>query len=110
MIDFISNCFERAYKNDEDDGFDEQKVMIDSMKKVLPLILKNELTERQSLCMRLFYVHGKSQREIARQLGVSQPTVCRHIVTGKAVTNKILKYCTIAVTNANDCWINAEFI
>ncbi|MGN1124069.1 MAG: sigma factor-like helix-turn-helix DNA-binding protein, partial [Eubacterium sp.] len=89
----------------EEDGFDEQRILVKSISSVLPLIIENELTPRQSLCLRLFYVHGKSQTEIARQLKLSQPTVSRHIAGAKAITNKCLSYCFYSVKKANEQWL-----
>ena len=107
MIDFVE-----AYMSDansyQEDGFDERKVLKNSITKVLPLILKNELTDRQSLCLRLFYVHRKSQTEIAKELKLSQPTVSRHIKTAKDITNKCLTYCIYAVKQANEQWLKME--
>lgn len=107
MIDFVE-----AYMSDansyQEDGFDERKVLKNSITKVLPLILKNELTDRQSLCLRLFYVYGKSQTEIAKELKLSQPTVSRHIKTAKDITNKCLTYCIYAVKQANEQWLKME--
>lgn len=107
MIDFVE-----AYMSDansyQEDGFDERKVLKNSITKVLPLILKNELTDRQSLCLCLFYVHGKSQTEIAKELKLSQPTVSRHIKTAKDITNKCLTYCIYAVKQANEQWLKME--
>lgn len=107
MIDFVE-----AYMSDansyQEDGFDERKVLKNSITKVLPLILKNELTDRQNLCLRLFYVHGKSQTEIAKELKLSQPTVSRHIKTAKDITNKCLTYCIYAVKQANEQWLKME--
>lgn len=107
MIDFVE-----AYMTDansgNDDGFDDRKVLLTSVSKVLPLIIKNELTERQSLCLRLFYVHGKSQTDIARELRLSQPTVSRHIKTAKDIVNKCLTYCIYSVKQANEQWLKME--
>lgn len=107
MIDFVE-----AYMTDKnsqkEDGFDDRKVLLTSVSKVLPLIIKNELTERQSLCLRLFYVYGKSQTEIARQLKLSQPTVSRHIKTAKDIVNKCLTYCIYSVKQANEQWLKME--
>lgn len=107
MIDFVE-----AYMSDansyQEEGFDERKVLKNSITKVLPLILKNELTDRQSLCLRLFYVHGKNQTEIAKELKLSQPTVSRHIKTAKDITNKCLTYCIYAVKQANEQWLKME--
>lgn len=107
MIDFVE-AYMRDVNSYQDDGFDERKVLKNSVTKVLPHILKNELTPRQSLCLRLFYVYGKSQTEIARELKLSQPTVSRHIKSAKDITNKCLTYCVYAVKQANEQWLKME--
>lgn len=107
MIDFVE-AYMTDINSDKDDGFDDRKVLLTSVSKVLPLIIKNELTERQSLCLRLFYVHGKSQTDIARELKLSQPTVSRHIKTAKDIVNKCLTYCIYSVKQANEQWLKME--
>ncbi len=107
MIDFVDEYMTDANAYC-DDGFDENKILMKAVSKVLPLIIKNELTERQSLCLRLFYVHGKNQTEIANRLKLSQPTVSRHIKTAKSITNKCLSYCIYAVKQANEQWLKLE--
>lgn len=107
MINFVEEYMTDKSKYD-DNGFDEQRILLKSISKVLPLIIKNELTPRQSLCLRLFYVHHKSQVEIARELKLSQPTVSRHINAAKDITNKYLGYCFYSVKNANEQWIKLE--
>lgn len=107
MIDFVEEYMSGNNKA-EDNGFDEQRILIKSISKVLPIIIKNELTQRQNLCLRMFYVHGKSQVEIARELRLSQPTVSRHISTAKAIVNKCLAYCFYSVKQANEQWLKME--
>lgn len=104
MIDFVDTYMTDSNRFEED-GYDEQRILVKSISSVLPLIIENELTPRQSLCLRLFYVHGKSQTEIARQLKLSQPTVSRHIASAKAITNKCLSYCFYSVKKANEQWL-----
>lgn len=66
----------------------------------LPKIMENELTERQRVCIRLKYVNNLTQKEIAKKLGISQPSVSRHIVSAKSIVNDRLKYCYIALSKA----------
>lgn len=107
MKNFLEECV--ADRNlFEDDSEDEQKILGKALSLVLPKIIENELTPRQSLCLRLFYVHGKTQTEIARELKLSQPTVSRHINTAMAVVNKILGYCLYSVKKANEQWLKIE--
>lgn len=104
MINFVEEYMSGTSLINED-GFDEQKIMFKAISKVLPIILKSELTPRQNLCLRMFYIHGKSQIEIARELKLSQPTVSRHIKTAKDIMNKYLSYCTYSVKKANELWL-----
>lgn len=107
MINFVEE-----YMSDknvfEDNGFDEQRILVKSISKVLPLIIENELTQRQNLCLRMFYIFGKSQAEIARELKLSQPTVSRHIKTARDIVNKFLSYSYYSVKQANEQWLKLE--
>lgn len=107
MSNFIEEC---VADRDifEDDSADEQIILKKALSKVLPLIIERELTEKQSLCLRLFYVHGKSQKEIAAQLRLSQPTVSRHIAAAQRIVNKIAGYCLYSVKKANEQWLKIE--
>lgn len=69
---------------------------------ILPIIIENELTPRQSTCFKFKYLENKTQDEIASQLKLSQPTVSRHINTAKDIVNNNLKYCYLAVSKGID--------
>lgn len=69
---------------------------------VLPIIIDNELTPRQSTCFKFKYLENKTQDEIASQLKLSQPTVSRHISTAKDIVNNNLKYCYLALSKGID--------
>lgn len=107
MIDFVEEYMSDKSMPD-DNGFDEQRILISSVSQALPLIIKNELTQRQSLCLRMFYVYGKSQVEIAKELKLSQPTVSRHIKSAKDIVNKFLAYSFYSVKQANEQWLRVE--
>ena len=96
IIDYIYK--NKTYKNTL--GFDRERARLTALKKVLPLIIENELTERQKICLKYMYISGKSQSEIASELKLSQPTVSRHINTAKNIVNSELKYCYFAVSTA----------
>lgn len=97
MIDFIENYYVDK-SSLTDDGYDIQKAKNKAVSVVLPLIIKNELTPKQGLCLKYYYVNKKSQSEIAEILKLSQPTVSRHINTAKDIVNSNLKYCYIALS------------
>ncbi len=48
------------------------------------------LTPRQMKCIQLFYWEGLTQRQIASQLGISQPTVAQHIQSAYTIIRKCL--------------------
>lgn len=107
MISFIDECMQGTTLYD-DDGYDEQRILMKSLSAVLPKIIENELTQKQRICLRLFYVNGKTQTEIARELKLSQPTVSRHLSTAKDITNKILGYCYYSVKKSNEQWLKLQ--
>ena len=96
MIDFIENYYHDT-SLEKQDGYDEEMAKKKAFSTVLPLIIKNELTQKQSICLRYHYINGKSQAEIAKMLKWSQPTVSRHINAAKSIVNNNLKYCYIAL-------------
>ena len=67
---------------------------------VLPEIMDNELTEIQAKCLKMKYIKKMTQTEIAEALGISQPTVSRHISAAAKTVNTVLRYCYIALTKA----------
>ena len=99
MISFVEEYMSDKNVNNDSYECDGQRIMLKAMSKVLPLIIKNELTDRQSICLRLFYVHNKSE------LKLSQPTVSRHISTAKDIVAKHLNYCLYTVNSANEQWL-----
>ncbi len=67
---------------------------------ILPKIMEGELTDRQRECIKMKYIRNMTQSEIADKLGISQPSVSRHIVSAKGIINDRLKYCYLALTKA----------
>ena len=100
MIDFTENYFNSNYS--QLDGYDREKAKQKAFQTVVPLIMNNELTQKQSVCLRYKYINNKNQAEIAEILQLSQPTVSRHISTAKEIMNNSLQYCYIALTKAID--------
>ena len=98
-MDFIEDYYYET-ESYNSSGFDRERAQKKAFSAVLPLIMKNELTERQSVCLKYKYISGKSQQEIADLLHLSQPTVSRHINAAKDIVNNKLKYCYAAVSTA----------
>ena len=64
----------------------------DKMKKILSMAVLNELTERQRICIVDYYLNGKKEKEIAKELGVNSSTVSRHIMKAR---DKLSTYCVL---------------
>ncbi len=102
-MDFIDELY-NGFSYEKTEGYDREKARQRALKKVLPYIMKNELTERQRICLQYKYAAKMSQGEIAERLHLSQPTVSRHINTAKDIVNGELKYCYFAVSSALDSY------
>lgn len=98
MIDYIE-CYYSKNMNDNDshEAFLAKKKAFSAL---LPVLMENELTQKQSLCLRYKYLLGKTQIEIAELLHLSQPTVSRYISSAKGILNNKLKYCWAAMSAA----------
>ena len=97
--DFIEEIYTGSFL-DNNAGYDKARAKRIAIKKVLPLIIDRELTERQRICLNYRYVSNKSQNEIAELLKLSQPTVSRHINAAKDIVNNKLQYCVYAASSA----------
>lgn len=101
MIDFANDYYYNLTSiSDESD--DKAIARRKAFSAVLPIIIENELTPRQSTCFKFKYLENKTQEEIASQLKLSQPTVSRHINTAKDIVNNKLKYCYLALSKGID--------
>jgi len=65
MIDLIDNYYSSndTYNNSNSTDIDSQKISKNAISSVLPLILKNDLTERQRSCLKLKYVNRRRNNE-----------------------------------------------
>lgn len=97
MIDFLDEIY--YDKTVGSDGYEKERATHKALAEIVPIIMENELTQKQSICLRYKYLNNKSQAEIAQILKLSQPTVSRHINTAKGIVNSNLKYCYLALSN-----------
>ena len=105
MLDIIDKYISASGGIEELDSFDEQKILLNSLQAVFPLIIERELTQKQSLCLRMYCVEHMSQRRIAEIMKLSQPTVSRHISSAKKIINKYLNYCYYSLKKSNEQWL-----
>ena len=70
-----------------DDGGEHRRML-----RVLREVERGELTGRQRECVRLHYREGKSVGEIAERLGITAPTVSKHLKKARARLAKVLGY------------------
>lgn len=60
---------------------------------VLPMILKDELTNRQRQVIEEYYIQQKSTREIAEKLGITSSAVLRLRHRAEKRIEQCLRYC-----------------
>lgn len=101
MIDFVDNYY-YSMSSWCDDSKDKELSQQKAFSEILPLIISNELTEKQQRCFKYKYILGKNQEEIAQLMHISQPTVSRHINSAKNAINASLKYCYVALSKGLD--------
>ena len=75
------------HKNNSNNSEEYQKIL-----KILSKIIENELTDKQKICLKLYYKKNLNTVKIANKLGVYPSTVCRHIKSSKKRIKKIMKY------------------
>lgn len=77
-------------------GFDnvtnDNSVIWEACKKELPNIMKNELTDKQRLCVMGIFYEGLNQVQVAEKLHLSQPTVSRHLERAMTILRNRLTY------------------
>lgn len=89
------------------EGVNYRSISRRAIKEVLPIIIEQDLTERQKICIKKSYYEGKTQSEIAEELLLSQPTVSRHIKTAQDIIRNRLYYCDAVLEKTERLLINA---
>lgn len=64
----------------------------EQMLRVLKRAVRGELTPRQMQCVALYYVDEKSEKAIAAQLGITPPTVSKHLKKARIHLRRVMKY------------------
>lgn len=71
----------------EDDGGEHRRML-----RILREAERGELTGRQRECVRLHYGEGKTVGEVAECLGITAPTVSKHLKKARTRLAKVLGY------------------
>lgn len=61
-------------------------------KETLRAALPRELTARQLECVKLYYFENMTEAQAAKLLGVSKPTVCRHLQKARKRLERVITY------------------
>lgn len=96
---FFVNC------SPDDGDFNCSRATITALKAVLPQVIEHELTGQQRKCLEMSFCELMSQQEIAEKLGLSQPTVSRHLKKAIRTVSNRLHYCKSALSRANAAWL-----
>lgn len=65
---------------------------LQAAKALLRRAIPRELTGRQQECVRLYYFQGLTEEETARRMGISRPTVCRHLQKARRNLQGVMTY------------------
>ncbi len=74
---------------------EENENLVKKRKKIISTIICEELTEKQKLCIELYFNKNLKMSQIAKELGVTKGTVSKHISKAKKCIEKHLKYSDI---------------
>ena len=68
------------------------KAEIEKMKHILFAAIRRELTPRQQQCVTEHFLKDNTQREVAKELGLDESTVSRHLTVAKRKLKNIASY------------------
>lgn len=77
------------YKNNIHDKVD---INYTKMKEAVKNIIKGELTQRQRVCILMYYGESMKMKDIASNLGIGISSVSRHIKKAKNRIKKTIEY------------------
>lgn len=75
---------------------------LESVRSVLRRAIRRELTPRQLECVQFYFYQKMTQEQIAQALGISKPTVCRHLQKAKLRLKRALSYAAITRRNSGE--------
>lgn len=67
--------------------------LFEKKRRMLPTIIKEELTARQQEVILLYYVHKQTDAQISQKIGITTPSVQRTRRRAEARIAHYLKYC-----------------
>ena len=88
----FENLFESDLAKIVEKKGSSNKVKIERLKKMVALIIKQELTKRQKQILKLYFIDNFKYCEIAKMLNVNKSTISRTKDRAFKSIEKILKY------------------
>ena len=65
---------------------------VQRMERLLKVAMRQELTDRQKVCVRLYYLEGRSVAAIAQQLQIRPTTVYKHLKKARQALTRCVPY------------------
>ena len=87
-----NNYFDYIAQKNAADFMPEYNLRRKRLKRITLLMIDTELTEKQRYCILEHLLYGRKQKDIARELNLSESTVCRHIAAGKRKLQRAAGY------------------
>lgn len=97
------SSFQNWYSNDADkveyqcnlakNVHNTNQVTLNALKKVIPVIIANELSPKQQRYIKMYFYERKSISEIAEELAINKSTVSRVLDTSIKTIKNYLRYC-----------------
>lgn len=79
-----------------EEASDSNTANIEAIRYVMPIIIENELTEKQKACFKMKFYDNMTQEDIAKSLNLTQPTISKNINAAKREVRKYLHYSLLA--------------
>ena len=88
LDDFTESLFFASRRGMGDDNSKPREFIIEAVRQAM----KEDLTSRQKECVSLYYLQGKTMKEIARMMEINTATVSRHLKKARIRLQRSLRF------------------